>query len=46
MNELHEVTVDGSAVSTHTTPTQAASAAEAYARTWGRDGLDVRTVPA
>lgn len=43
MNTVHEVQVDGHTISAHTNPDEAVAAAESYARTWGREGLDIKT---
>jgi hypothetical protein len=43
MNKVYEVQVDGHTVSAHTSEDQAVADAEAYARTWGREGLDIKT---
>lgn len=43
MSTVYEVQVDGHTVSAHTNPDEAVADAEAYARTWGREGLDIKT---
>lgn len=43
MNTVHELQLDGHTISVHTDVEGALAAAESYGRTWGREGLDIKT---